>query len=140
MNREQILAATGKAKCVSFNAPDWGQVWIKEWSGMELNDWDRFVAGLAVDDQERLIEPIMMRAKAVQMAVCSNETGDLMFKPEDLGQLIHQPGHILEVLYVAIVRVEHIDRRSVQKEVDDFFAKPADSTGTGSRGTSVSQT
>lgn len=138
MTREEILAS--KPTCVPFDAPKWGSIWIREWSGVELNDWDRFVATLAVDDQERLIEPIKMRVKAVAMAVCSDEIGTLMFKPEDFGLLLQQPGNVLEVLYVAIVKVNRLDRRSVQKEIDDFFSMPATETGTGSRGTSDSLT
>jgi hypothetical protein len=120
LTRAEILAS-GKNLVVPLNVPPIGEVHLLRWTGTQRAEWDAFVQNIT-NDNGTISKPAEMRATAVQMGVC-NPDGTLMFKPQDVDELLKQPADWQEVVFVALCALNKLTKFDARMSAQDFFTR-----------------
>jgi hypothetical protein len=150
MTREEILDKfTTPPKPVPLDTVELGRVYLLPWNGNQLNEWDKFLQDLpdrtlAEPDANGkavrvLADPGALLRAAAQMSLC-DEHGKLTFQPGDQVLLLRFPAALLKTIYEAVRRLNKLDQRAVEADLDFFPGTRPRGSGTGSPGSLVNQT
>lgn len=121
LTKDQILAADD-IKVERVHIPDWGgDVMVRGLTGEQRDEWEASLTMRAGRGPKAEMVPNMRNFRARLVVLCVvDETGQLLFGPQDVATLAKKSGAPLDKLYGVAARLSGITDSDVEELTKDF--------------------